>query len=506
MRSGIYSNARTRMFQTHVVISALAQAYALVIGMVMLPILLRLLGPEAYGLVALYLIAQTWFQFFDFGFGAALGRETARQSTGTSKTLDLWRLLRSLEAGYLLFGLLAAGIGAAGAGWLATNWLKLDATPSTIAENAIALLAVAVPLRWCGTLYTNVLIGLERHFAVAIYMALSATARFALSVPIVLWTDQPLIAFFAYQVALAAFEAAMLAALAYRWMPTHANEPLQPSWSALQNVKRFSGALAGVTILWFSLTQIDKIVLSNALPLADFGKFALASTLAGGLLLIVSPFAQPLMPRLTRMLEEGRRSEALLTYLQTSRWVALAVIPTTCLIAIFPEQILWVWTGNLTLANETARVLQLYAISNGIAAIGSTAYFLQYASGNLRLHLMGHLVIASLGIPAIFIGASYAGPIGTGLAWFTISSTYLLVWIPIVHRRFDPHIHGRWLAGTFIAPTVGAGVVGIVARALTNGEPISRMTTGLHLVLIGLLMTVATLLLGRLTERRSPDE
>lgn len=50
----------------------LGQAYALLIGILILPFYLRHLGAEAYGLIGFFAVLQAWLQLLDAGMSPAL--------------------------------------------------------------------------------------------------------------------------------------------------------------------------------------------------------------------------------------------------------------------------------------------------------------------------------------------------------------------------------------------------------------------------------------------------
>ncbi len=484
-----------------VAISALAQAYSLLVGLLMLPVLLRILGPEVYGLVGLYLLVQTWFQLLDFGFGAALGRETARHAAGAIGARDLWRLVRSLEVGYLTAGLVAAALGVLAAGWVVSAWLRLDALAPATAAHAVALLALAVPLRWWGTLYCNVLVGLERHRAVSVYMAVSATARFVLCVPVILASERPVISFFEYQVGLAALELLVLGWLAYRWLPPRPEGAPRPTWQAVRAVIGFSGTLALSSLIWIVTTQADKLLLSKTLALADFGHFTLVAMLANGLFLLAGPFAQTLQPRLTLLCADGQGEAASALYLRMSLWLTVPVVSAAAVLALAPADVLRVWTGS-TAADAMQVPLVLYALGNALAALGGMAYYLQYGHGVLKMHLWGHIGLAVLALPLITLGAAQAGAIGTGWAWLLSSAAYLLLWLPVIHRELLPGMHLRWLLKR-LAPPALAATACAGAMAMSRPQLEGRLETGCWLAAMATAVLLAATATAWLIDRKT---
>jgi O-antigen/teichoic acid export membrane protein len=113
--------------------------------------------------------------------------------------------------------------------------------------------------------------------------------------------------------------------------------------------------------------------------------------------------------------------------------------------AFFADPILTAWTGKTDIAAQAAPILMLYAIGNGWASLNAFVYYLQYAKGNLRLHLIGNLIQIALLVPLILLAAWHYGPVGTGFVWAASNALYFLAFVPIVHARFLPGIHMKWL-------------------------------------------------------------
>ena len=96
-------------------------------------------------------------------------------------------------------------------------------------------------------------------------------------------------------------------------------------------------------------------------------------------------------------------------------------------------------------ASGYAPILALYAIGNGFLALAAFPYYLQYAKGDLRLHLWGNIVFVLVLMPAIVLATSRFGAIGAGAVWASTNLLFFFCWTPIVHRRFLPGLHRSWL-------------------------------------------------------------
>jgi len=149
-------------------------------------------------------------------------------------------------------------------------------------------------------------------------------------------------------------------------------------------------------------------------------------------------------------------------YRPSTQLVCYVTIPAALTLAFFSEQVLWAWTGNIEVASKASPVLALYALGNGILALGACPYQLQFAKGNLKLHMIGSGLFVVLLIPALIWATLKYGATGAGYAWLGANIIYFFTWVPKVHSRFLNGLHLQWLlrdVGTLIFFALLAAVV-----------------------------------------------
>ena len=81
----------------NVIANGVGQAWVAVMGLAFVPVCIRYLGIEAFGLVGLFAVMQAWLTLLDVGMTPTLGREMARYSSGAHSAQSIRDLLRSLE-------------------------------------------------------------------------------------------------------------------------------------------------------------------------------------------------------------------------------------------------------------------------------------------------------------------------------------------------------------------------------------------------------------------------
>ena len=475
------------------------QLYATLIGILMVPLYIRLMGVEAYGLVGFYTMLQGWFMLLDMGLTPTIGRETARFNGGAIDALGLRRLLRAFEG---IFAAVAA-VGAlsliVGAGWIAEHWLKVQQLDMAEVRHAVMLMALIVALRWVCGLYRGAVTGFERLVWLSGFNIVIATLRFVLVVPYMIYFGATPTQFFAYQLAIAIVEVLVLAHKTYGLLPS-VHQRVRWQFAPLRGVMRFALSAAFTSAVWVLATQTDKFIVSGAVPLSDFAYFTLAVLVASGIAVLSSPITGAMLPRLTKLSAMADEAGLIRLYRDATQGVAVVVVPVVLLLAVFPRQVLTAWTGNEALASSAAPVLTLYAVGNGILAMAAFPYYLQVARGDLNLHVLGNLIFVLLFVPLLLLAVARFGMLGAGYAWIAANLLPFLAWLPVVHHRFLKGLHLRWLT-----QDVGVIVVlpALAAALLWQSLPWPAGRTGLVLMLLSVYLALVLVAAGSSSTLRS---
>lgn len=422
-----------------------SQIYVTGIGILMVPVYLRYLGAEAYGLVGFFAMLQSWFQLLDMGLSPTLGREVARYRGGAISADALHSLIKTMERLFVAIGAIGALLLVSLSGTITHKWLVIQNLDVAEVQTSVALMGLIVALRWICSIYRSAIGGFEKQAWLNIYNAIIATLRYGLVIPFFILFGATPTLFFKYQLLISILELVGLILKTYSLKPA-GNGYVAWSLAPLRGVAKFSLSIAFTSSAWVLVSQTDKLVLSSLLPLAEYGYFTLAVLVAGGVNLIGGPISQSILPRLARLQAEGKSEEMIALYRRATKWVCAVVAPVTLTLAFYADRILWAWTGSYETAHMAAPILSLYAIGNGLLTIVAFQYYLQYAKGDLRLHVIGNIVFLVLLIPLVIWASKNYGAKGAGYVWMAQCATYLLVWSALVHRKFaPPKMHRHWL-------------------------------------------------------------
>lgn len=410
---------------------------------------------------------------------------------------QLFRALSLIFASVALVGgcglwLLAEGI--------ATRWLKVSELPMSEVILAVKIMAISVALRWMGGLYRGVISGSERLVWLSAFNVIIASLRFiAVFASMWLYGFTPYV-FFMHQLAIALLEVSGLFMMSRFLLPicSSLEQPIGWSIRPVKSILKFALTIAFTSSAWILVTQLDKLILSGILPLAEYGYFTLAVLVAGGIIVISGPISGALMPRMALLHAEGKHLELLALYHHATQWVTIIASSAAITLTVAAYPLLYAWTGDANLAKEAAPILQLYAIGNGLLAVGAFPYYLQYAQGDLRYHLIGNAVYIIVLLPSIVIAASNFGGLGAGYVWLGGNLMYLITWVAYVHGKLVPNLHVLWFLEILNIVVLAIAIVVLLWLWLPSGF----MSLSLSYIFLVGVLCVAVSSLGSSEVRR----
>ena len=443
--------------------NAAGAAVGLVVLLTAVPLYLRLLGAEAYGLVGLFATLMAAATALDLGLGATLNREVARMTARSTDSPELADVVATLRAAGWLVGLVLGALFAALAPLIATRWL----TPSTLStadvRGALVLMGVAVPAIVARSVQFAGLNGLQRQALANGVQGGGTVARTALTLVALTSVAPTLTVFFVVQALLLYAEALALGVALVRSLPsTRGAGQVRPG--AVRHLVGFSSGVGGTMLLGYAVMSIDQVVLSAILPLAQFGYYTVAAAAAAALGHVAYPVTTAVYPRLSQRVERTDERGVSADYHFFSQLVAVLVLPLGTLLVFLPEQVLGLWTRNAEVVSHGALVLSLRATGTVLQTFMYVPHILQLAVGWSSFAALvnaGMLVVMT----PLTIGLSLAwGAPGAAAAWVVLNLGGLLFAMGRMHRRVLPGELGGWYA-RMIPPAVAAGLVGALARA-----------------------------------------
>lgn len=422
-----------------------------------IPLYIKYLGIESYGLIGIFAVLQAWLSLLDMGMTPTLSREMARFTGGGGSVQSIRDLLRSIE--YIVLGIavvIATGI-ALGSEWLAASWLKTEELSASSVSQAFAIMGLVAALKFFEGVYRSSIVGLQRQVLLNIVNSFMATLRGLGAVGILIWVSPTIHAFFLWQGLVSIATLGIFAATTYTILP-RAELCGRFSMPALRSVWHFAGGMIGITFLSLLLMQVDKVMLSKLLTLSDFGYYTLASVVAGALYALVTPITQAWYPRLCQLVAAQDSAALIRSYHQGAQLVSVIAGSAAIVLILFAETILHLWTRDAGLALRVAPMVSLLVLGNLLNALMYIPYHTQLAHAwtglTVRINIISVLII----VPAILWTTPRFGALGAASIWVLLNAGYVLIGIHFMYRRILTTEKWQWYVWDLLAPLTAATV------------------------------------------------
>lgn len=450
-------------------------AIPLVLSLVTVPIYLKLVGPDRYGVLAIAWLMLGYLGLFDLGLGRATAFRIAalRDAPAEERASTLW----SAIVVNLGMGLIGALIMWAAADWFFTHIFKVDAAirPEIIA--GVPFLALTVPVATMTGVMTGALQGREQ-FLRTNSISVTSTILFQLFPLGVAWLYGPYLP----QLLLAAL-AARVVAIAILWVLCHGEltrgHPVRVEKARVKELLSFGGWVSVTSFVGAMLVVTDRFLIGAVLGAVAVTLYSIPFQLAQRIAIVPSSLTTALFPRLSAAPPEEQTRLGALAFKTIAALVTLPVLGGVLLIGPFLE----LWVGS-EIGGQAAPVGRLLLIGFWINAFALVPFTRLQASGRpdrvalillaqVPFYLAGLVAAMKLygivGCALMFVIRCFVDLLllswflekrvtGFGLLLANLALLLLAAALPLVSGPFQP----LWLAGSALL-LGAAGVLGLVS-------------------------------------------
>lgn len=475
------------------------------INLAVVPLYLKYLGVEAYGLIGFFVTLQAVMQLLDLGLAPTANREIAR-SLAQGNAGEARQLLHSLAVVYWgAAGLIAVAIFLL-APFVAGYWLDSKSLAEGDVSRAVALIGLVIACRWPIVLYQGALAGAQRLTILSAINSAMVTLGSVGAVAILAFVSATVDAFFIWQACVGVVYAAMIRSATWWVLGNGADQRFD--WAVFRRIWRFSAGMTAIAAIGITLMQLDKIILSKMLPLAAFGQYMLATTVVGGLYIIVTPLFNLVYPRFSSLVVATGSHQALASqYRQDLQLFSALLFPTAMLLICWGEELVTLWTGSADIASGVAPIISFLAAGTALYGVMHVPYALQIACGMTWLSLRISLILLAILGPLIVMLALLYGALGAAIAWLLLNIIYLFLGLGATHRYIRTGVSGLVALKDIGTPAGISCAFGMVAVASGVGgmqAPFGRLLCGLGFVMLAFLLSfvLSPLLRMRVLARR----
>ena len=464
--------------------SALGQIVTLAASLIATPFVVRLLGPQQYGLFALLNVLIGYVLLADLGMSVASTKFAADAHARGESPREAAVVWTSFALGVIPSTVIALLLWFL-AGNIVSGFLRLDGALAHEATVSLRIASVGFFARAIGGIFnTPQLVRMRWDLNVAITSG-GATVQVVI-VPIVLALGGGLVDAVLASTAVAIATTVLHVAVSSRLQPMLWPPSSDPS--LVRPLVRYGGLMVMSHGTFLLLTSIDRFVIARLDSITDVAYYSVAAAAAAVLNVMPYAVAQPLLPGFSVLLANDQRHQARAMYVTLLRIMALTLTPAVAVLFVVARPFFEVWAGPAYAEHSTVPFLILVV---GVAAnaFGTVPGNALMAADRVGVIARYHVVqlVPYLAVTVLLVAAF--GPVGAAAAWagraIVTAALYFRASRAVIpaddaseHRRIAPYVTAAVLL------TIPAATIHVVSPPLLVGAAVMAIVLGLYAVFV----------------------
>lgn len=407
-----HSNTRSRAVRIrfNTALNLAGQGFPMVLGVVLIPSILRGLGAERFGLLTLAWTLIGVSTLFDFGFGRAVTHAVSR-ALADGRDGDVADVATTGIFSTTLFGVIPAVILWVTAPHLMARF-HVGPTLTQQALSALRIVALAIPLVTAMSGARAFLESLAAWKFINAYRVVVGLANFVGPFFLLRYTTN-------VAVIISFLVATRLLSLAHHIYWVHHVWPrfrITARWNPriFSTLLRYGGWMTVSNVISPSMVYVDRFLIGGWVGLQAVTYYATPVDVLTRLLIVPNSLVAVLFPVVTEQLHT--RTETRASFRSSLLLMAALVLPLMLSLIVFAHPLLRFWMGEL-FADKSSAVFQIIAIGVAVNAFSALPFAYIQALGRpdvtAKLHLFELPIYLGLLLPFV----KTWGLVGAAAAW-----------------------------------------------------------------------------------------
>ena len=483
----------TTSVKANIIANLVGNGWSALITILFVPIYLKYIGAEGYGLIGIFASLQVVLSLLDTGLSTTLNKEIAKMSALPNTQQSMRNLVKTLGTVYWGIALAAGLIAFCLSPLLAKYWVHPKELSVQTITYSFILLSISVVFQFPSGFYSGGLLGLQRQVVLNILRIIFATLKSAGVLLVLIFVSKSVLAFFSWTLLISILQAFVYRYSLWFYLPKTIKKPIFDK-QELKNIWRFAAGMTVIGLTGILLTQVDKIILSKILSLEQFGYYTFAFTIGSIMYMIVGPISQSYFPKFSVLLTENKFDELKKLYHQGCQMVTLLVVPFALFLSLFSREILYIWTHNTVTVENTWQITSVVAVAAAIHCLMFMPYMLCLAHSYTKLAFYTNIIILIFLIPGTIFSALHFGGLGGAVCWLIITIIYLLINPIMIHKLFLKGESFNWYWYDTFRPLLICILIFISSRNFLSRNHFSHVETISLLAVTGIVGFITTIL------------
>ncbi len=455
----------------------------------LVPLVVRYVGVEEYGLWTLLLALTGYVGLVDLGIGTSFVPYIARYASLGSHD-DVNKVILHGLLFYTLFSVLILGIG-----YFISPWLfALVRIPVPYLESARSLFLVALvgfAFSTIAGVFGSVLNALQRMDSYNIFLSVVLLGKFG-AILIALSLGYGLFGLMMADLIVTAASLAPLLVLTRKHFPRLALKWQGYDSVMMKTLLKFGTQLQVSRLAEAIQAHFDKLILSRFIGLSAVSMYDFGSRPGGRLRSLPLTAVSSLVPAVSALDAADNRARILAGLIRSTRYLAIVSVPLFAYFMCFADDVVYVWLGGGF--GQAAQTLRILSCAHLVSVIAGAMALVSQGMGQpgvqMRTTLIQAILNIVLSIVLVILFGFYGAVAGTTIS-AVVGSLLLFAWYGrrLIDRPLTAFVKATFGPALSIVPSliVGGGMV-LALEHLVGLE--TRAERGALLVLVALVFLI----------------
>jgi len=402
-----------KLLARNTILNVLGYSLPMLVAIFAIPLLVKGLGTERFGILTLAWVIIGYLSLFDLGLGRALTKLVA-ENLGAGETQKIPALIWTSLFIMFFIGILVAFTASWFLPYLIQNLIKIPHSLASETLNAFYLLVFSVPLVIVSVAFRGILDAYQR-FDLTNMVRIPLGVYSFLAPILVLPFTQSLFPMVGVLVVGRLIACMVQLLFCFRIVPD-LRRGIVLERTLVGPLIRFGSWMTVTNIVSPLMMYLDRFFIGAVISVSAVAYYATPSEVATKLLLISGSLMGVLFPAFSASFGQDRTRTELL-FRRGVKYIFIVIFPLTFVIVSFADFGLLFWLGSEFAQNST-QVLQWITVGVFILSLGQVPFTLIQGAGRPDLTAKLHLAELPFFILGLWWLIHINGIVGAAIAWF----------------------------------------------------------------------------------------
>jgi len=362
----------------NIIYAYLSQWWASFLAILCIPFYFKYLGAESFAVIGLLSVGLSVAAILELGIGNVLSIKFNNLLERIESKKNVQNILKTLEKISLIIGTLIFII--------LELFLNISDSKATYINNYIVeMIGVILILRVYEGLYRSCLVGLNQQFYNNKLLIITSSVRY-LGALVIAAYQESISLYILWQILNSVFIVIVL--------NKKIKDSLKKTICDTKNITNIDGFwrlawlnLVLITINTFYL-NIDKLALIKSISPKEFGEYSLCASAVSVIFLITIPLTQYIFPTIATLYKRKSYKEIEIIVKYHNNIIINLLTPITMLVAIFPEGVIYIWSGDAELARKIAPIFSILILGTFFNAISYFNNQILIAANKIKFNII----------------------------------------------------------------------------------------------------------------------